>query len=51
VVSYFNDIASVTINSRPGFLKLEENDIVFVRASAAPASGEEDVAVCWVTGE
>lgn len=33
-----------------GFLKLEEDDIVFVRASTAPASGEDDVAVCWVTG-
>jgi len=33
-----------------GFLKLKEDDIVFVRASTAPASGEDDVAVCWVTG-
>jgi len=33
-----------------GFLKLEEDDIVFVRANTAPASGEDDVAVCWVAG-
>jgi len=33
-----------------GFLKLLEDDIVFIQAMDSPASGEQDVPVCWVTG-
>jgi hypothetical protein len=27
-----------------------EGDVVFVRGSKAPSTGEEDAVVCWVTG-
>lgn len=39
------------LNRFVGFFKLEEDDILFVRSIHAPATGEQDVAVCWVTGE
>jgi len=38
------------LNEFVGFFKLEEDDILFVQSIHAPATGEQDVAVCWITG-
>jgi len=38
------------LTAQLGYFKLEEDDILFVRASTASPSGMDDVAVCWITG-
>ena len=45
----FLDMGQIT-DSILGFLKLQEGDVVFVRGSQAPSTGEGDAVVCWVTG-
>lgn len=36
--------------STAGFFEIKNDEIIFVRASIAPSSGEKDVAVLWKTG-
>ena len=44
-------ITYLELKKKPqGFLELNEQDIIFVRAMNAPSTGEEDVPVGWVCG-